>query len=700
MTTRQAASLDPLIRPKSIAVIGASGTPTKIGGVPIAHLKRYGYRGEIYPINPQYETIQDLRAYPNIKAVGKDIDLAIVAVPAAIALNALKEAAEAKVKAVVLFTSGFAEVGEAGAKVQQEIGELARTSGMRILGPNCLGVMSGETGVYATFSPVAGTGIVKQGNIGLVSQSGAFGGFSYSLARERGLGLSHWITTGNESDVDMSDCLDWMVDDESTKVILAYMEGCRDGNKLIRALEKARAAKKPIVIVKVGRTDLGAAAAASHTAALAGADAIYDAVFKQYGVYRAGTIDEAFDVAYAVSIGGLPRGRSIGMLTASGGAGVLMADEAASRGLSAHPMPEHAQKQILARVAFASARNPVDVTAQITTDEELLPLSYKLMLEDANYDSLVVFQSAAGLSPRGPELVRQAVEMRAKYADRVIAISSLFTPDLHQKLDDGKVLAFADPSRAVRAIAALAGFAASGAPAEKTAALQPVQLPGGTLSEAGALAALKAAGIPVMPHKVATSAADAVAAADQFGYPVVAKIVSPDILHKTEIGGVALNLQSKEQVAKAFDDLMARAKTAKPQAKIEGVLIAPMVKGGVECILGVQRDPVFGPVVMFGLGGILVEALRDVSFRLAPFGKAEAHRMIDSIKARAVLDGWRGAPAADVETLADALVALSRYAAAAGDKLESIDINPFVVLPKGKGAMALDAVLVVQGSIH
>jgi acetate---CoA ligase (ADP-forming) len=697
MTTRQAASLDSLIRPKSIAVIGASGTPTKIGGVPIAHLLRYGYRGEIYPINPQYETIQDLRAYPNVKAVGKEIDLAIVAVPAAIALNALKEAAEAKVKSVVLFTSGFAEVGEAGAKVQEQIGELARTSGMRILGPNCLGVMSGETGVYATFSPVAGTGIVKQGNIGLVSQSGAFGGFSYSLARERGLGLSHWITTGNESDVDMSD---WMVDDESTKVILAYMEGCRNGEKLIRAMEKARAAKKPIVIVKVGRTDLGAAAAASHTAALAGADAIYDAVFKQYGVHRAATIDEAFDVAYAVSIGGLPRGRSIGMLTASGGAGVLMADEAASLGLDAHPMPEHAQKQILARVAFASARNPVDVTAQITTDEELLPLSYKLMLEDANYDNLVIFQSAAGLSPRGPEIVKQAVEMRAKYADRVIALSSLFPPQLHQELDDGKVLAFADPSRAVRAIAALAKFAESGGPVEKAAAPKAVQLPDATLSEAGALAALKAAGIPVMPHKVATTAAEASAAAEQFGFPVVAKIVSPDILHKTEIGGVMLNLQDKAQVAKAFDELMARAKKAKPQAKIEGVLIAPMVKGGVECILGVQRDPVFGPIVMFGLGGILVEALRDVSFRRAPFGKGEAHKMIDSIKARAVLDGWRGAPAADIDALADALVALSRYAAAAGDKLESIDINPFVVLPKGKGAMALDAVLVVQGSKH
>jgi acyl-CoA synthetase (NDP forming) len=693
MTTRN--SLDSLFRPKSIAVIGASGTPTKIGGVPIAHLKRYGFRGEIFPINPQYETVQDLSAYKSIKDVGKEIDLAIVAVPAAVALDALKEAADAKVKSIVLFTSGFAEVGEVGAKAQLQIAELSRKSGMRILGPNCLGVMSGASAVYATFSPVAATGIAKVGSIGLVSQSGAFGGFAYSLARERGLGLSHWVTTGNEVDVELADCLDWLVDDDATKVILAYMEGCRDGAKLLRALEKARAAKKPVVIVKVGRTELGAAAAASHTAALAGADAIYDAVFKQYGVWRAGTIEEAFDVAYAVSVAGVARGKSIGMLTASGGAGVLMADAAASLGLDARPMPEAAQKQILARVAFASARNPVDVTGQITSDHELMPLAYRLMLEDGDYDSLVVFQSAAGLSARGPELVQQAVDMRAKHPDRVIAVSSLFTPELHQKLDEGRVLAFADPSRAVRAIAALASYATNAAPA-KVAALPKVELPRGTLSEAGALASLKAAGIPVIPHRVAINAGDAMAAAEELGFPVVAKIVSPDILHKTEIGGVVLNLQNKDQVAKAFDDLMSRAKAAKPQAKIEGVLIAPMIKGGVECILGVQRDPVFGPVVMFGLGGVLVEALRDVSFRLAPFDKAEAHRMIDSIKARAVLDGWRGAPAADIDALADALVALSRFAAAAGEKLESIDINPFVAMPTGKGAMALDAVLVVK----
>jgi acyl-CoA synthetase (NDP forming) len=690
-------SLDSFFRPRSVAIIGASSTPTKIGGVPVAYFKRLGFKGPIYPVNPQQSEIQELKAYPSVSAIGQPVDLAVVAVPAPGVLAALNDAARAGVKAVVLFSSGFAEIGEEGARMQAKLSELSKQSGMRILGPNCLGVMSGASGVFATFSPVANTGIASLGSVGLVSQSGAFGGFAYSLARERGVGLSHWITTGNECDVELADCLDWLVDDADTKVILAYMEGCRDGARLIAALKKARAAKKPIVIVKVGRTELGAAAAASHTAALAGADAIYDAIFRQFGVYRAGTIEEAFDVAYAVSVAGLPRGNSIGMLTVSGGAGVLMADAAAGSGLDARPLPEEAQKQILSRISFASARNPVDVTGQVSNVPEMQPLAYELMLRDGDYDSLVSFQAAAGLSPaNGPTLVQLACDMRAKYPDRVIAVTSLFTPELHKKLDAGHVLAFADPSRAVRAVAALASFVVNKGGDEAPAKGAAVTLPAGALSEVAAMAILSAAGLPMVPHKLAKTAEEAAAAADSLGYPVVAKVVSPDILHKTEIEGVALNLRDAAAVTDAFAKLKAKAAAAKPKAKLDGVMIAPMISGGVECILGVQRDPVFGPVVMFGLGGILVEALRDVSFRLAPFGLIEARRMIDEIKARVVLDGWRGRPAADIDALAMALVALSQFAAAAGDKLDSIDLNPFVVRPAGKGAVALDAVLTTK----
>jgi acyl-CoA synthetase (NDP forming) len=688
-------SLDALFSPRSIAVIGASATPAKIGGRPISHLKRFGYAGPIYPVNPNAPEIQGLRAYPTVAAIGEPVDMVIVAVPAPMVLDALHDAAAAGVKAAVVFSSGFAEVSETGRAMQAEITALAEQSGMRILGPNCLGVMSGEGAVYASFTPVVLQGATPNGGIGLVSQSGAFGGFAYAMARERGLGLSHWVTTGNEADVELADCLEWLVDDPATSVVLAYMEGCRDGAALVRALKKAQAARKPVVIVKVGRTDLGAQAAASHTAALAGADAIYDAVFRQFGAYRAATIEDAFDIAYAVAVAGLPRGRTLGMLTVSGGAGVLMADAAASGGLEAPPMPQAAQDKILARVSFASARNPVDVTGQVGSDPELTPLAYELMLGEAGYDSLVMFLSASGLSPGGAESVQLAAQMRARYPDRVIALSSLFTPDLQREMDTAGVLAFVDPSRAVKAIAALAQIAtAPGAAAD--AAVEPFKLAAGALDEVAALDRLAAADVPVVPHQLARNPDEAVAAAEALGYPVVAKIVSADILHKTEIGGVALNLADAWAVREAYAALTTRAGAARPEARLQGVLIAPMVGGGVECILGVQRDPVFGPMVMFGLGGILVEALRDVSFRMAPFDLDEAHRMIDEIRARAILDGWRGRPPADIDALAAALVALSRFAAGAGDTLESVDINPFMVLPQGKGAMALDAVLITR----
>ncbi|MBS0334426.1 MAG: CoA-binding protein, partial [Proteobacteria bacterium] len=290
-------SLDALFRPGAIAVIGASANPAKIGGRPIDHLKRQGYAGAIYPVNPNYPHVQGLAAYPAVAAIGAPVDLAIVAVPAAQVLPALSDAAGAGVRAAVVFSSGFAEVGADGARLQAEVARLAGETGMRILGPNCLGVMSPAEKVYASFTPIVSQGVAPIGGIGVVSQSGAFGGFCYALARERGLGLSRWVTTGNEADIDLGDCLDWLVEDDATQVVLAYMEGCRDGAALVRALERARAARKPVIVVKVGRTDLGAAAAASHTAALAGADAVYEAVFRQFGAYRADTIEEALDIA-------------------------------------------------------------------------------------------------------------------------------------------------------------------------------------------------------------------------------------------------------------------------------------------------------------------------------------------------------------------------------------------------------------------
>lgn len=583
-------SLDRLLRPRSIAVIGASATPSKIGGLPIAFLLKHGYQGKIFPINPKADEIQGLPAYASIAEVAGQVDLAIVAVPAALVEPAIDEAIAASVRGIVLFSSGFAETGEAGAAAQVKLVEKCRRAGVRLLGPNCLGFMNLAEKVFATFSPVVGVGITQPGRIGLVSQSGAYGAFAFTLARERGLGLSYWITTGNEGDVDFADCVAWLAKDPSTDVILGYMEDCRDGRKLEAALAAARAAGKPVVITKVGRTSIGAQAAASHTAALAGEDAVFDGVFRKYGVYRAHSIEEFFDVGYAVAVAGLPRGRKTGLLTVSGGAGVLMADVASEAGL----------------------------------------------------------------------------------------------------------LAFEDPNRAVRALAALAHLAERRqAPAvTEQPAMKPVAVEPRAYSEFESLALLRQAGVPTPRCRLATTAAEAVAATAEIGGPVVLNIASPDILHKSDIGGVRLNLSGEEQVAAAFDEMVAAAKTAMPEARIDGVLVAAMERGGVECIVGIQNDPAFGPVVMLGLGGVFVEVLRDVSFRTAPLDLATAYDMIGELRGKAVLEGVRGQPPADVDALAQLLVDVSRFAMSTQGRLKTVDINPVLVRSRGQGVVALDALII------
>ncbi|HEX3888737.1 MAG TPA: acetate--CoA ligase family protein [Phenylobacterium sp.] len=697
MPEQPRSSLDPIFQPKAVAIIGASATATKIGGRPIAFLQTAEFEGSIYPVNPNYADVQGLPAFPTVSAIGAPVDLAIVAVPAAQVLASLEDAARAGVKASIIFSSGFAEVGPQGEALQRSITQLSHASGMRIIGPNCLGVMSGADRLYATFSPIISDGAAPHGHISIVSQSGAFGAYCYAMARERGLGVCRWVTTGNEADVDIGECLDWLVGDPVTKVVVMYMEGCRDGDKLVRALKKAQAARKPVIIVKVGRTEVGAAAAASHTAALAGADHVYDAVFRQFGAFRAQSIEEAFDLAYAITVAGLPRGPRLGMLTVSGGAGVLMADVAAELGLEVPEMPQAAQARIRDRIAFAGTRNPVDITGQSGSDPELMPLAYELMLGDARYDSLVVFLSAAGLSRGAPGLVGMAARMRAKYPDRIIVMSSLFPPHLRAELDAAGVIAFEDPNRAVRTLAALTWIGERHAsPAPSHAADRVVVIPAQAMTEPEAFDLLRAQGLPMASCRLAKTPDEAAAAADAFGYPVVLKIVSPDIQHKTEIGGVILGLTSAAAVREGYATLRRNVATRRPDAQVQGVMVAPQLSGGVECILGVQRDPVFGPVVLVGLGGVFAEAMRDVVLRLAPVDVAQARQMISELKGHTILAGWRGSAAADVEALAQALAALSDVAVAAGDQIESIDINPVLVRPAGEGVVALDALVIAR----
>ena len=696
-TAIDTASLSALFAPRSIAVVGASTEKTKIGGRPVDFLARLGYAGAIFPVNARAVEVQGLKAYASLLAIPSAVDLAILAVPAEGVLPVVEEAAAKGVKSVVIFSSGFAEVDEGGRHQQSRMAVIAKQAGMRILGPNCLGFANVAMKAYASFSPVIGIGQATPGRVAIVSQSGAFGAYAYSLARDRGLGLSHWIATGNEADVDVADCIGWLAEAADTNVILAYVEGAKDGGKLITALEMARAAGKPVIVTKVGRTALGSAAAASHTSALAGEDAVYDGILRQCGAFRARTIEEFFDVGYAVSRCGLPKSNRIGIVTVSGGVGVLMADDAIEHGLDVVEMPASAQTAIKALVPFASPRNPLDTTGQVSADRTLLERSVEVMLGTGQYDLLATFQSAAGLSNEfGPQMAELAAKVRGRHPELAMASCALLRPEVRMSIEATGALAFEDPSRMIRTLGGLAklGAAQKLPPALTFDPIAPVSMPHGSLNEADALALLAKAGVPVVPSQVCRTPEAAVDAAQRFGFPVVVKIASRDILHKSDIGGVRLGLPDAASVRAAYDVVTGAARRHAPDAVIDGVLVAPMISDGVECIIGVQTDPAFGPVVMFGLGGVLVEVLKDVSFRAAPFGVAVALAMIREIKGYLVLEGVRGKPAADIDALAHALVAVSRFAAGARDRLVTLDINPFVVRPKGKGAIALDAVVV------
>jgi acyl-CoA synthetase (NDP forming) len=690
-------SLTPIFRPASVAVIGASRDAAKIGGLPIAFMKASGFSGVLHPVNPSGEEVQGLRTYRSVMDIPGAIDLAIVSVPAPGVLPALRDCRAKAVRAAIVFSAGFAEVGEPGRALQAEIANLARTSGMRVLGPNCMGVVNFGTGLVASFHPAYRDGIGAAGGIGLVSQSGALSGLCFAMAADRGLAYSASASTGNEADIDVADCLGYFAEDPETSVIQLYLEGCRDGRKLMAALDLARQRKKPVICLKPGSTAEGAAAVASHTASLAGSDAVFDAVLRQMGAYRAHSLEEFFDVAAACAIGRLPRNDRVGLVTVSGGIGVLMADTAVRAGLEVSAMPEPAQAKIRALVSFAAARNPVDITGHAVNDPTLTDQALEIVMKAGGYGSVILSVGAAGRSPtRAPQLLETCATLRERFPKVLLCLTCLHTPDFRRQLAEIGCLCLEEPVHAVRAVAALAGFRrAFAAPRPKASELPAAEsLPPGPIDEPVALAVLSRAGIPVVAHRLASTVADAVRAAAELGYPVVLKAVAPELLHKTELGAVALRLGSAEAVRAAFVEITARVQAARQVATLRGCLVAPMIENAVEAILGTQNDVAFGPMVALGLGGTLVEALGDLVLRAAPIGLDEARGMIDQLRGRRILEGLRGAPPSDIEALADAIVRLSRFGAAHVDDIASLDINPFAVLPEGRGALALDAVIV------
>ncbi|HHK73893.1 MAG TPA: CoA-binding protein, partial [Rhizobiales bacterium] len=486
--------------------------------------------------------------------------------------------------------------------------------------------------------------------------------------------------------------------------IAAYAEGTRDGPALIASLELARAHKKPVIFMKVGRSEEGAAAAASHTASLAGADEIYQAVFDQYGVFRAETTEEMLDIAYACTAGIYPAGNKIGLVTLSGGVGVQMADYANKTGLNVAPMPKAAQAKLKAALPFAAPRNPVDTTAQMFNDLSLVGSNFSILLEEGGYDLCVAFFTIAAASPYIVEpLLKELNDLRQRFPDKLIILSIMGPPEIMERYRQAGYLIFEDPCRAISAAAALVHFGRSFAenseasPVKSSIVSDPQNLGRQALSEWESRELLERAGIPFVAGKLATSPEQAATIARDFGMPVAMKINGTGISHKTEIGGVELNV-APGNAAHVFQQLQQRVTEHAPDAHPSGVIISPMIEGGIEVILGAAIDPVFGPAIMFGLGGIFVEVFHDVAFRLAPFDPSQALQMISEIKGIKLLQGVRGAPPCDIEAVADALVALSQFAATHADQLDSVDLNPVVVMPQGQGAFALDCLVVPKNS--
>ncbi|MBS0644722.1 MAG: acetate--CoA ligase family protein [Proteobacteria bacterium] len=698
-TMSRFAGLTPLLAPQSIAVVGASSDATRIGGRPIAYMKAQNFQGTLLPINPNRAEIQGIKAYPSVSALPETPDAAIVAVPAELATQAIEDLAARGCKAVVMFTAGFAEMDEAGAVAQQKLVNIAKTSGMRILGPNCLGVFDARRSYYATFSSSFDSGWPVMGRIGIASQSGAYGTHLYTLARNRGIGASLCVMTGNEADVTVGECIGWLAENPEVDVIAVYAEGIRESEGLIAALQAAKDARKPVVMQKVGRSELGGKAAQSHTASIAGDDAVTEAVMNEFGVFRAVNSEQMLDIAHTATRKIYPARNTLGVITVSGGAGVLISDVAESLGLQMPEMPVATQKKLRELVPFCAPRNPVDATAQVSNDVTLVKTFTESMVRDGGYSSVLGFFSMTASSRRWPSISEQLNQVKAENPGRLYVLSVIVPPEGRDKLEADGWVVHEDPTRAVTAIDAMGRFgAAFDAPKPAPApTVPPVKLPAATPTEAEAKRLLAEAGIQSAPEAACATAEAAVAAAERFGYPVVMKILSPDILHKSEIGGVLLDVSDAAGVRDGFALLLERAKQAAPAARIEGVLVAKQLKGGVECIMGIIRDPVFGPMAMFGLGGIFVEILKDVVFRRCPFGEDVAEQMIRSIKGAPLLQGARGRPPADIKALATMLSRLSAFAAAGGEKLVSIDLNPVFAMPDGQGAFAADAVIEVAG---
>jgi acyl-CoA synthetase (NDP forming) len=708
VTAPRTPSLDDLIAARAVAVIGASRDPGRIGGRPIDFLRRAGFEGRLYPVNAKYAEVQGLPCYPSVTALPEPIDLAVIAVPAKEVAAVLGACAARGAKGAIVYTSGFAETGQDGQALQEELTRAAREHGLRIIGPNCQGLAALHRRLNLSFSSaLLDTG--APGSVGLVAQSGAVGGMLASLLQERGIGLSHWFSTGNEADVDLAECIEFLAGDAATRVVGAYVENVRDGRRLLRALAAARAAAKPVVLLRAGRSAQGARAAASHTGALAGRNAVTAALLRDAAAIEVTEIGDLLDHVYLLARVAPPSSPRVGIVSNSGGLGVIMADTCADLGLEVPPLPAAAQDRLRTVLpAFGATGNPVDTTAQLLADHSLIGRSLAAVLDVADVDAVVVALSMVNRLYPVARIVDEVVRVARAATKPVLAVWTAAAPEGAERLQSGGVPVFTDASGCLRALAAACRWASTPRPAAPPSdgPLEPDRARaaralidaagGGVLDEHASKSALRLYGVPAAEERLVTTAAEAVAAADALGYPVALKACASRIAHKSDHGLVRLGLGTAAAVAAVAGDLGERLRVSFPDVAARFLVQRMAPPGGIEMVLGSQRDPAFGPVVMVGLGGIFVEHLRDVAFAAAPLDREAARRLVQSLRAAPLLQGARGRPPLDDEALAEALVALARFAVDLQDRVREVDVNPIVVLPRGQGVLAVDALVVAD----
>ncbi|MEM1683842.1 MAG: acetate--CoA ligase [Ignisphaera sp.] len=700
-------SLEYLFKPKSVAIIGASREPGKVGHAILKNIIESGYKGEIYPVNPKADKILGLDVYKSVSEIPGDIDLAVIVVPAQVVLSTLEECGKKGIKHVVVITAGFKEVGGEGIEREKKLVEIAKKYGVRIVGPNCLGIMDLYTPINASFGPTP----LRRGGIAFISQSGALLSAILDWSLKTGIGFSKIVSLGNKADLNESDFIEYLGEDPETKVILLYLESITDGRRFI-SIGASVSRKKPIILLKGGTTEAGAKAALSHTGSMAGGITALKAALKKAGIIHVTTVSELFDMAIAFSTQPIPHGDRIGIVTNAGGGGVVTSDILTSKGLKLASLSKQTIDYLRNSLPpMASVYNPVDVLGDAQADRYRLAI--EALLKDHNVDGLITILTPQVVT-EPEETAKVIIELSKLYPSKPI-VAVFIGGDKVEKaskmLIENNIPVYDMPEKGVIAIYGLSMYRELREYVLKTLehvniydvdrrkALSIIESVKNqnrkVLLESEAKEVVKCYGIPVAPTMLATSEDEAVEIAKNMGYPVVLKIASPDIIHKSDVGGVIMNVRSDNDVREAFRSIISNVRKFSPQSSIYGVVVQKMVPKGREVIIGSTKDPVFGHIVMFGLGGIYAELFKDVSFRLAPLSLYEAKEMVMETKAYNLLKGFRGEPTADIASVINILLRVSKLVTDVPDIVE-MDINPLFVYEEGAGSMAIDVKMVIE----